>query len=306
MQKIVRRIPNPPEMSSPDIALVVLAPAKINLNLHILGKRADGYHNLDSVMQKITLADTITLQRQEKPGIQLFCPDSSLPEDHSNLVWKAAAAFLDVSNLREEHGVSIILEKKIPIAAGLGGGSSDAGAVLNGLNRLFQTEIPKQTLLDLAKSLGADVPFFVIACSSVRATGIGDKMEEHRKLEDCKILLVNPGFSVSTAWAYENFTLTRIDKNSNLFDCRKNEYLDERCYSVYNDLETVTITRYPEIQTIKDAMLDNGASSALMSGSGPTVFGIFPDVVGESSKLQKCVEKLTEKYGNGVFVTRPF
>jgi 4-diphosphocytidyl-2-C-methyl-D-erythritol kinase len=293
-------------MISPDTALVVSAPAKVNLSLRILGRRTDGYHDLDSVMQKISLADTVTLQRQEKPGIQLFCPDSDLPEDKSNLVWKAAEAFLDVANLRDKYGVSIILEKKIPIAAGLGGGSSDAGAVLTGLNHLFQTEIPEKTLLGVAKSLGADVPFFVVPGSSVRATGIGDKMEEHRKLEDCSLLLVNPGFSVSTAWVYENFTLTRIDKDSNLSDCRKNETFDELCCSLYNDLETVTIARYPEIQTIKETMFDNGALGALMSGSGPTVFGIFPDVVGENTKLHKCVEKLTEKYGAGVFVTRPF
>lgn len=293
-------------MISPGTALVVSAPAKINLSLRILGKRTDGYHELDSVMQKISLTDTLTLQRQEKPGIQLFCPDSDLPEDNSNLVWKAAEVFLDLANLREKYGLSIILEKKIPIAAGLGGGSSDAGAALTGLNRLFQTDIPEETLLGIAKSLGADVPFFVVPDSSVRATGIGDKMEEYRKLEDCSLLLVNPGFSVSTAWVYENFTLTRIDKDSSLSDCRKNESLDELCCSLYNDLETVTIAHYPEIQTIKETMLHNGALGALMSGSGPTVFGIFPDGVDESTKLHKCVHKLTKKYGIGVFVTRPF
>ena len=293
-------------MISPDTVLVVSAPAKVNLSLRILGKRADGYHDLNSVMQKISLADTVTLQRLEKPGIQLNCPDSGLPEDNSNLVWKAAEAFLAVVNLQDKYGVSIILEKKIPIAAGLGGGSSDAGTVLTGLNRLFQTEVSEETLLGVAKSLGADVPFFVVPRSSVRATGIGNKMKKHRRLEDCSLLLVNPGFSVSTAWVYENFTLTRIDKDSNLSDCRKNESLGELYCSLYNDLESVTIKRYPEIQTIKDAMLANGASDTLMSGSGPTVFGIFPDVVGESTNLHECVEKLTEKYGDGVFVTRPF
>lgn len=306
MQKTARKTLNLPEMIPPDTVLVVSAPAKVNLSLHILGKRPDGFHDLDSVMQKISLADSVTLQRREEPGIHLFCPDSGLPEDNSNLVWKAAKAFLDVTGLQNKYGVSIVLEKKIPIAAGLGGGSSDAGAVLTGLNRLFQTEIPKKTLVRVAKSLGADVPFFVVPDSSVRATGIGDKMEGHGTLEDCSLLLVNPGFSVPTAWVYENFTLTRIDKDSNLSNCRKNESLDEVCCSLYNDLETVTIVRYPEIQTIKETMRDNGALGTLMSGSGPTVFGIFPDVVGENFQLQTCVGKLTERYGAGVFVTRPF
>ncbi len=290
----------------PVTTLVVTAPAKVNLTLRILSKRADGYHELDSVMQKISLVDTVTLHRLEKPGIQLSCPDSDLPEDNSNLVWKASEAFLEETDLLDRYGVSIVLEKKIPIAAGLGGGSSDAGAVLTGLNHLFQTELPVKTLLCLAKSLGADVPFFVVPSSAVRATGIGDKMVEYKKLGNCSVLLVNPGFSVSTAWVYENFTLTRADKVSNLSDCRKNESLSELCCPLYNDLETVTIQQYPEIQTIKGVMLDNGASDALMSGSGPTVFGIFPDGDMESLNLRKCVEKLTKKYGAGVFVTRPF
>jgi 4-diphosphocytidyl-2-C-methyl-D-erythritol kinase len=286
--------------------LVVTAPAKVNLRLRVLGKRADGYHELDSVMQKVTLADTVTLHHLEEPVIQLSCPDSDLHEDDSNLVWKAAEAFLDVSGLSGKCGVSIILEKKIPIAAGLGGGSSDAGAVLTGLVRLFKSDIPKTTLLGLAKSLGADVPFFVVPDSAVRATGIGEKMEKYKKLEDCSILLVNPGFSVSTAWVYENFTLTRTAKDSNLSDSPKNESLSKLYCPLYNDLETVTIKRYPEIQTIKNLMIDNGASAALMSGSGPTVFGIFPDGNKDNANLHECVEKLTRKYGTGVFVARSF
>jgi len=293
-------------MTPPCTKLVVTAPAKVNLTLRILGKRTDGYHELDSVMQKVSLADTVILHRLEVPGIQLSCPDSDLPEDNSNLVWKAAETFLDASGLGNKCGVSIILEKKIPIAAGLGGGSSDAGAVLTGLKRLLQSEIPETTLLGLAKSLGADVPFFVVPGSAMRATGIGGKMEKYKKLEDCSILLVNPGFSVSTAWVYENFTLTRAVKDSNLSNSRKNESLSKLCCSLFNDLETVTIKRYPEIQSIKNLMIDNGATDALMSGSGPTVFGVFPDGDERSVNLRKCVEKLAEKYGEGVFVTRPF
>lgn len=292
-------------MSVSDI-LVVQAPAKVNLSLHIVGKRSDGYHELDTVMQKLDLADTVILRRLETPGIQLSCPDSDLPDNESNLVWQAAAAFLKKTELIQECGVSIILEKKIPVAAGLGGGSSDAGVVLTGLNSLFQTGLREETLLDLGVSLGADVPFFVVQHPAVHATGIGDRMIPHDTLANCSLLLVNPGFSVSTAWVFKNFTLTRADKVSNLSDSRKNVSLNGQFSPLWNDLESVTMTHYPEIREIKRSMLGCGALGALMSGSGPTVFGIFPDQEGgRASDLQECAKKLVEKYRRGVFVTRP-
>lgn len=289
------------------VELVIRAPAKVNLTLHILGKRPDGYHDLDSVMQKIELADTIRLKCTEEPGIYLSCPGSALPENDSNLVWKAAAAFLKATNRTADCGVTIVLEKRIPVAAGLGGGSSDAGAVLTGLNRLLRGELSDETLVDLGRSLGADVPFFVVPYSAVRATGIGDKMTPVSSLVNCSLLLVNPGFSVSTAWVYKNFTLTRADKVSNLCDSRKNDNSCGLPYPLYNDLEKVTLQHYPELAVIKKFLLDNGASDALMSGSGPTVFGLFPDspLPAESENLSRCVDELTRKYGPGVFVTRP-
>ena len=286
--------------------LVVLAPAKVNLNLHILGKRPDGYHELDTVMQKLDLTDTVRIQRLDEPTVQLFCPDSDLPENDSNLVWRAAVAFLQETNLEKESGVSITLEKHIPVAAGLGGGSSDAGGVLTGLNRLFAAGLSEETLIRLGSSLGADVPFFVVPHSAVRATGIGDRMKPVPALTGFSLLLVNPGFSVSTAWVYKNFTLTRADKDSNLSDSRENDGTLGDCCPLYNDLETVTIEHYPEIAAIKRFMLESGASDALMSGSGPTVFGLFPDQAdGDESNLSRCAAALAEKYGSGVFVTKP-
>ena len=286
--------------------VVIQAPAKINLTLHILGKRVDGYHDLDSVMQKIDLVDTLTLSRCEHPGVQLSCPGSIVPEDESNLVWKAATLFLEEAGLAEKCGVSIILEKNIPIGAGLGGGSSDAGCVLTGMNHLFQAGLEEEVLLRLAKSLGADVPFFVVPFATVRATGIGDRMKEQESLKNCSLLLVNPGIFVSTARVYENYTLTRADKDSRLSDSRKNDSVKEYSSLLHNDLEAVTIEQYPEIEGIKTFMLENGASGALMSGSGSTVFGIFPDSGdSESASLAICAENLKNKYGRGVFVTRP-
>lgn len=288
-----------------DAELVVRAPAKVNLTLRILRKRSDGYHDLDSVMQKVELADIITLRCCRQPGITLSCPGAALPEDDTNLAWKAAAAFLEATGRTEDCGVSIVLEKRIPVAAGLGGGSSDAAAVLTGLNRLLQAELSEEALLGLASSLGADVPFFVVPYHAVRATGIGNIMTPVFSLSDCSLLLVNPGFSVSTAWVYENFTLTRADKVSNLCDSRENDNSSGLPYPLFNDLEQVTIQRYPELAVIKRFLLDNGASDALMSGSGPTVFGVFPDESsGESGMLQHCADELTRQYGSGVFLTR--
>ena len=290
-------------MAESENVLLVQAPAKVNLTLRIVAKLPDGYHELDSVMQKLDLFDTLHLKRLDEPGIQLSCPDSELPEDDSNLVFQAAASFLQAAGLAKTHGVSIVLEKRIPVAAGLGGGSSDAGAVLTGLNRLFSAGLSQKKLLSLAVPLGADVSFFAISSSAVRARGIGERMTPVASLSDCSVLLVNPGFSVSTAWVYENFTLTRTDKVSMLSDSRENDVLGQSCFPLHNDLERVTIGRYPEIENIKEVMLGNGALDALMSGSGPTVFGVFPD--SSASGIQKCADKLKEKYEGGVFITRP-
>ena len=283
--------------------LTVKTPAKVNLSLQIVEKRSDGYHELDGVMQKLDLFDTLHIKRLHDPGITLRCPDSDLPENASNLVYKAAAAYLQKAALKKEYGVSLVLEKQIPTAAGLGGGSSDAGAVLRTLNQLFDSALSQDEMLVLAKELGADVPFFVISDTAVRARGIGEHMDSVLSLSRCSILLVNPGFSVSTAWAFKNFRLTRADKVSNLFDSRKNGASNGAGYELFNDLEDVTINRYPEIAEIKERVLQAGAAGALMSGSGPTVFGIFPDDC--SGDVQQCANQLRNRYGKGVFVTRP-
>ena len=290
-------------MADSSEVLTVQAPAKVNLVLRVVAKRPDGYHELDGVMQKLDLFDTLHVKKLQEPGIFLQCPNSDLPEDASNLVYKAAAAFFKESGLDEQYGVSLLLEKKIPVAAGLGGGSSDAGVVLLTLNKLFASPVSDKKLLALAKELGADVPFFVISDAAVRAQGIGEKMTPVDSLSHCSVLLVNPGFSVSTAWVFENFRLTRADKVSNLFDSPENGVLNGVSFELFNDLESVTVDRYPEIESIKECMLENGAAGALMSGSGPTVFGVFPDEADGS--VSKCAEVLRGTYGDGVFVTRP-
>ncbi|MBW6519497.1 MAG: 4-(cytidine 5'-diphospho)-2-C-methyl-D-erythritol kinase [Desulfoarculaceae bacterium] len=288
----------------PGSFLKLRAPAKVNLSLRILERRSDGYHNLDTVMQKLELSDLLTLAVTDASGIVLRCPDSELPEDRSNLVWRAAETFLTACGC-EKLGIALTLEKNIPIAAGLGGGSSDAGAVLVGLNRLLGTGLTTAELIALARPLGADVPFFVTDFGAVRAEGVGDQMVAVPSLKNCTIVLVNPGISVSTRWVYEKYALTIADKDSKIYDFQKKmDHVSP--YAARNDLEWVTLATYPELEILKQDLIALGAASVLMSGSGPTVFGVFPDENNGSSTLVRlAVKALQQQNGVKVFVTQP-
>lgn len=275
------------------------APAKINLYLEVTGRRSDGYHELASLIQKIGLADRLRFEKIDIPKIELHCPNSSLAEDDGNLVFQAASRFCRFYQGRNSDntcGVRITLEKNIPIAAGLGGGSSDAATTLLGLNQLFNANIPKRELFEIATAIGADVPLFLYKESAVWVTGIGEVITPAPSLTNFRILLVNPGFDVSTRWVYENFELTTREKKFN-FSCfsqpdlpefRKSNLVDEYIASgtLVNDLERVTVSRYPIIDEIKQQMLQSGAEAALMSGSGPTVFGLFLEQ--ESEAAEDC------------------
>jgi len=285
-------------------SLQLAAPAKVNLSLRILGRRSDGYHDLDTVMQKLDLCDLVTVSLVDEPGVFLRCPDSDLPEDSKNIAFQAARAFLRICSL-ERVGVQITLEKRIPIAAGLGGGSSDAGAVLLGLNRLLGTPLSTAMLIDLARTLGADVPFFVTNFGAVRAEGIGDRMTSIPSLQGCRIVLANPGFSVSTREVFEKYALTIAAENSKIESFRKIIAQPTSCKSI-NDLESITLSSYPEIEALKLDFLAQGASLVLMSGSGPTYFGIFPDEDGSASTLvRQVVQVLQQRKNVKVFVTQP-
>ncbi len=277
------------------------APAKINTYLAIMGRRADGYHELETWMEKLALADLLHLELAGD-GIRLECPDSPLPTGADNLVFRAARAFLAEVGARQ--GIRMVLEKRIPIAAGLGGGSSDAAAVLRGCNALFGNPLGLEALLRLARPLGADVPFFVHDCAAARATGIGDLVEPGAGAISGWVVLVNPGFSVSTKWAYENFTLTT---GGNTYILGR-EFLHGAAPSseaatlpLHNDLESVTVGRYPELARIKEELLAAGAYGALMSGSGPTVFGLFA----EEGKARESAAQFATRFGRNVFLTRP-
>jgi 4-diphosphocytidyl-2-C-methyl-D-erythritol kinase len=285
-------------------SLTVKAPAKINLFLKILHHRPDGYHEIESLMQKVDLFDTLHLSRQSA-NISLSCPGTTLPEDRGNLVYRAAQAFFSATGIKT--GIKITLEKKIPIAAGLAGGSSDAAAVVIGMDMLFKTNLGLEYLEDIARPLGADVPFFVRDCSAAKVSGIGDRIQRTEPLKGISIVLVNPGFEVSTKWVYENFPLTS-DPNPFILAPGRNvsnnlpDAAVGLCREIGNDLEKVTISRYPEIDDIKKELLDSGAEASLMSGSGPTVFGLFSN----EDEARRSFVELKEKFGGNVFLTRPY
>jgi 4-diphosphocytidyl-2-C-methyl-D-erythritol kinase len=203
--------------------------------------------------------------------------------------------------------VHIILEKKIPVAAGLGGGSSDAAAALLGLNRLFDAGLELEQLVDIGLDLGADIPFFLQDCSGAVATGIGECLQKVPLMGNYWILLVNPGFTVSTKWAYENFPLTSC---ANPYILARGRKMSRDFHLVHpglfeelgNDLEAVTINRYPEIGDIKKELKKAGAVTALMSGSGPTVFGLFSG----KEEAQRGFVRFAKEYGANVFLVRPY
>ncbi len=281
---------------SPGGSLRLLAPAKINLFLRITGRRPDGYHTLISLMQKLALYDEIFLETTGQ-GIELHCPDGKSPENRSNLVYRAAELFfahLKRCNALSKPacGIRITLQKHIPVAAGLGGGSSDAAATLHGLNQLTGARLTEAELAALGLELGADVPFFVRGDTAALAQGIGEELSPAPPQQDYSVLLVNPGFSVSTRWVYQNLNLTSIDLKDNL------QNFHGKCDGAdfVNDLEQVTLTRYPVIAELKKEILQQGAAVALMSGSGPTVFGLFRDQKHARQALQSFQQSFKDSY----------
>jgi 4-diphosphocytidyl-2-C-methyl-D-erythritol kinase len=259
-------------------SVTVMAPAKINLFLRITGKRPDGFHELYSLMCPVALYDQVSLTFGAK-GMSVTCSHPEVPEDSSNLAFRAAAGFLDAvcgSELPFGGGVAIHIKKNIPVGAGLGGGSSDAAAVLTALNNHFGHPLSNPALMELGASIGADVPFFVFGAPAL-ASGIGERLEPFPHLKSWTALLVYPNTVISTAWVYKNLNLrlTKDEKKLSKF------HFDGRIFNVaehlINDLEPVTIRKFPVVREIKRLLLAHGAAGAMMSGSGSTVFGLFPD-----------------------------
>lgn len=291
--------------------LTLRAPAKINLYLKILGRRSDGYHELDTLMQKVELYDELVLVLEDTPGIRLVCQDVGLPEDEGNIVFRAARLFLNQTG-RNEQGVRIVLRKRIPLAAGLGGGSSDAAAALRGLNQLTGAGRTTEELAAMGLRLGADVPFFVYDYPAAWAGGIGEQLEPAAPLRRFTVLLVNPGIAVSTKWAYETFSqtagriaLTAAGKKFNLsnFSNESGLPLRQRAFlpaDLRNDLELVTAEKHCVIGELKAWLLAAGAAGAMMSGSGSTVFGLF--AAGTEAQAESCLRELRQEYGQAYLV----
>jgi len=254
-------------------AITLSSPAKINLFLKVLGKRSDGYHDLFSLMCRINLCDRLHLTF-ETPTLKSTCNHPKVPEGPSNVAQKAAALFLD--RLSTNDGVGIFIEKNIPVAAGLGGGSSNAAVVLRALNTYYGRPFSESQLVELALLVGADVPFFLFGRSAF-ARGVGELLEPCPGLAPFWVVLVYPRVTVSTAWAYRhlNLGLTNCPETYNVSGFLEDPsgVKDFLC----NDLERVTVGAFPVISVIKEALLDYGADGALMSGSGPSVFGLFAE-----------------------------
>ena len=281
------------------------SPCKINLLLNILGKRPDGFHELETVMHPIALFDTLALARISK-GVELTCSDPALPTDSSNLVFRAARAFLDASAIKE--GVRIHLEKRIPIAAGLGGGSGNAAVTLLGLNELFGRPLEHGKLHIIAASLGSDVPFF-LQTKPALATGRGEQITSFDffpALKGAAILLIHPGFGVPTAWAYQS--LAKFPEAANgtagralsLIRALDSGDLTGAARQLYNSLETPALKKYPLLWLFQDFLRQNGAVGTLMSGSGSSTFAIARSADAAAELEARFKNKFGQNYWTAV------
>ena len=274
--------------------------AKINLGLDILRKREDGYHEVRMIMQTIQMYDVLKMKKVKKPGISLSVNYPYIPSDERNLVYKAAKLLMDEFQIKE--GVLIRLEKFIPVAAGMAGGSADAAAVLVGVNRMFDLGLSKQALMERAVKIGADVPYCILRGTAL-AEGIGEKLTILPKAPQGYVLIAKPPISVSTKLVYEKLDSHEIENHPDIdgiIDGLHDRDITKIASRMGNVLEKVTIEEYPVIEQIKNVMKEQGALNAMMSGSGPTVFGLYET----KEKARKAAAKIREQQlAKQVYVT---
>jgi 4-diphosphocytidyl-2-C-methyl-D-erythritol kinase len=270
------------------------SPAKVNLRLEILKRREDGYHELRTVFQKISLHDTLYFSLKKERGVSITADHPKLPVGKKNLVYRAVQSMLKVSGYRG--GVHIEIEKRIPIGAGLGGGSSNAATTMKALNQLFEMNLPEKELMGMGLEVGADVPFFFLKSAAI-GSGIGERLKKV-KLPDLCYVLIYPNFEVSTRWAYQNFVLTNQQFHINLHKFLKTP--DGISRILLNHLEAVVSKKYPQIGIMKKILLSAGALGAMMTGSGPTVFGLFPEAKSAAGAYEK-IRKMVGRKGWVVF-----
>ena len=277
--------------------------AKINLGLDVLGCRDDGYHEVKMIMQTVFLYDRILLRITKKPGIRVKTNLSYVPSNENNLAYKAAKLLMEEFDIKS--GIWIDIKKYIPVAAGMAGGSTDAAAVLVGMNKLCKLGLTKKELMKFGVKLGADVPYCIMRGTAL-AEGIGEELTRLPAMPDCKILIAKPPISVSTKFVYDNLVLDETTKHPDmdvLIDDLKQKDLAGLSGHMGNLLETVTIEKYPVIQQIKQVMMDFGSLGAMMSGSGPTVFGIFE----EETKAQAALDEIRKReLAKQLYITRPY
>ncbi len=293
----------------------VWTPAKLNIRLKVVGRRPDGYHDLVSLMVPIGIFDTLDFS-PGSPGVSLTCEGTGVPENEENLVFRAALAFY--ARIGEEPALSISLRKEIPVAAGLGGGSSDAAATLMTLNRMHGALLSGDEMAELAVDLGADVPFFLHNRPSV-ATGIGECLEPINHWPLFWYVVVTPPLTISTPWVYDRLEMnaTPSPADSGRQDIQRLKLTNREYGTILtslkkdrpdirslleNDLETVTAVHYPVIETLKKLLMESGAEGALMSGSGPSVFGVF-----RSEEEARKAEGIVSRRADGkVFLAGPY
>lgn len=274
--------------------------AKINLGLDVIRRRPDGYHEVKMIMQSVGIYDRLTFQRADWEGIRISLDHAELPCDQNNLIYKAAQLIMDAYGIK--NGVEITLNKNIPIAAGMAGGSTDAAAVFHGLNELFGLGMSLQDMKEMGVKIGADVPYCIMGGTAL-SEGIGEILTPLSDPPDAHLLIAKPDINVSTKFVYENLhadTLTDHPDIDGMVKALNEGNLKGITDRMGNVLETVTVKEYPIIDRIKKEMLSGGAENALMSGSGPTVFGIYK----EKKAAEKCCEAIREQGLAGqIFVT---
>jgi 4-diphosphocytidyl-2-C-methyl-D-erythritol kinase len=278
--------------------MLVKAYGKINISLDIVGKREDGYHLLKMIMQNVDLYDAMSFEKCSK-GINISCNKPYIPTDERNLVYKAAKLFMDTYDINE--GVNIHLKKNIPVAAGMAGGSADAAAVFRALREVFKIDVNNNELMNLGVQIGADVPYCIMGGTAL-CEGIGDIITPLKPFKNHILVLVKPNFGVSTKEVYKSLDISKIFKHpdtESLIKAMEEERLEAVCGSMKNLLENVTLRKYPVLKRIKEDMIKMGAMGSMMSGSGPTIFAFFDDML----KAQRCYEKFKTQYKE-VYITR--
>ncbi|MCL2322150.1 MAG: 4-(cytidine 5'-diphospho)-2-C-methyl-D-erythritol kinase [Oscillospiraceae bacterium] len=273
--------------------------AKINLSLDILRKREDGYHEVDMIMQTIDLYDIIELMPTDDSDIIIRCNKKYVPNDNRNTAYKAAEHFFNVFDIHK--GVNIVIKKNIPVSAGMAGGSSNAAAVYRGLRSMFKPEVNNDELRELSVKTGSDVPFCISGGTAI-CRGIGEKITNIKSFKDKILVVVKPNFGVSTTEIYKRFDMSKIFKhpdNRILKQAIERDNLPLVCREMRNLLENVTIGMHPKIKEIKKELLSFGSLGSMMTGSGPTVFGFFDDML----TAQRAFVKMRSKFDE-VFITR--